>query len=1233
MFTSNLLKKLFLLLFVIGILFQPLLPLVQFRQVVADDEFEPWCGSNCEDADDDDDDDNGCEGDDSSCNNDCSASAGGAINLFTGEESLNEVDVYLPGYVALLLVRTYRSQSAINQRYGYGWDFNINQRMQKQADGSAVLNNGACGRYIFEFKNGVYQSPRGLFLTLTEATDGSFTLTQQDGVSRLFDTDGKLTVIRDRFNNQVTLTYDARGRMPIIGLSPFSRSQQRGVIAYDFQLTGITDSVGRATTFTYNTDGRLVEIGYAGTRRIQYEYDANDNLTVVINELDQRTEYRYQDSSDPNNLTTIVDHEGRTQITRSYDGKDRMTRETVDGSTSTIAYTESESGLIRQTVFTDGRGDRTTYTFDEQGNTTRVSTQSSRTNGNNDVTRTLTYNNQNQVTNLAVAPGTSSATWRETVNYDSNGRLTAASTSDGQRFQAASDGANYYQPTTLTNLGGGSLQFTYDARNNLQEVTLPEGQKYGFQWTTQGQLQNETDPLGRTIGYTYDSSGNLITLVNAAGLQTMMAYDAAGNVTSITDALSHQLGMTYDNYGQLTAIQDALGSSHNYTYDSQGNLVEYRDPNNNATRMTYSPGGFMLSSTDALGQTTAYTYDGAFNLSSVTDANNVVTRFSYDAFGQLTGIQYADGTSASYRYDHLDNLVEASSPQLRLSYDYTNGLRGFPSQLTYLGQNGNPVDATLTYDYLIPGTTPGQGSRWRSGLLYGLEVQTAGRQVLAVDYAYNPLMQMTAIISVGAANYRYELAYDAVSRLRQMGPATNNPGVQTAIAYDSLDRVTNWTNRSADGSRELQNYTYTYDDVGNVTGITDSIAAETTTYSYDASYQLTGAELPGSVVLEYTYDPAGNRTSAERNDVTTTYQYDAANQLISSTANGGTTYTYDQNGNLLTRADSAGTVRYSWNADNDLTRIDFPDNTFIAYEYDAIGRRLSKLDRSGALTYYVYDGFNLVQEMDADGAVKATYIHGQMIDHPISMTRGGNVYYFLYDQLGSVLGLADATGTVVTAYRYDPWGNIITTTGSTVENPFRFTGREWDADADLYYYRTRYYDPSVGRFISRDKIGLVGGWNLYIYVDNKPIQLIDPNGLDWRLPGWIEDIDLSGVANFAAGFGDKVSFGLTTKFNEWTGADQVVNKCSSAYRVGSVLGEINRDFILGRTGLRVLGGLSSKTKLGHWLNHGRWWRLGPGRMPANGRWPSGTHVPRMSLGPQRPGFKNPHFDLRFPWFD
>jgi len=104
-------------------------------------------------------------------------------------------------------------------------------------------------------------------------------------------------------------------------------------------------------------------------------------------------------------------------------------------------------------------------------------------------------------------------------------------------------------------------------------------------------------------------------------------------------------------------------------------------------------------------------------------------------------------------------------------------------------------------------------------------------------------------------------------------------------------------------------------------------------------------------------------------------------------------------------------------------------------------------------------------------------------------------YYYHADGLGSITGLSDATGTMVQTYSYDAFGNV--TPSGAISQPFAFTGREYDAETSMYFYRARYYDPVVGRFVTRDPIGFAGGdVNLFAYVENSPVNLIDPDGLE-----------------------------------------------------------------------------------------------------------------------------------------
>ena len=136
----------------------------------------------------------------------------------------------------------------------------------------------------------------------------------------------------------------------------------------------------------------------------------------------------------------------------------------------------------------------------------------------------------------------------------------------------------------------------------------------------------------------------------------------------------------------------------------------------------------------------------------------------------------------------------------------------------------------------------------------------------------------------------------------------------------------------------------------------------------------------------------------------------------------------------------------------------------------------------------------MIEEVSADGSLVARFTHGLGMDDPLAMLRGNTMSYYLADGLGSVTSLSDAKGNLVSTYQYDSFGNLTASTGS-IFNPFRYTGREFDPETGLYFYRARYYDPSIGRFISEDPIQFGGGINFYRYVLNNPLYWLDPFGL------------------------------------------------------------------------------------------------------------------------------------------
>ena len=234
-------------------------------------------------------------------------------------------------------------------------------------------------------------------------------------------------------------------------------------------------------------------------------------------------------------------------------------------------------------------------------------------------------------------------------------------------------------------------------------------------------------------------------------------------------------------------------------------------------------------------------------------------------------------------------------------------------------------------------------------------------------------------------------------------------------------------------------------------------------------------------------------------------------------------FAYDYNGNTQTMVNSAGTTTYAWDFENRLTSVVLPGSGGTVYlKYDPFGRRIYKSSSSGT-SVYAYDGDNLVEETNGTGSVVARYSQGLNIDEPLAMLRSGTTSYYQADGLGSLTSLSNASGALASTYTYDSFGNLVASSGSLV-NSFRYTGREFDTETGLYYYRARYYDPTAGRFISEDPITFTGGINFYRYVRNNPVNLVDPFGLNpapsipWPLP-WFPPGSgvLGGLGNLVGG--------------------------------------------------------------------------------------------------------------------
>jgi RHS repeat-associated protein len=309
---------------------------------------------------------------------------------------------------------------------------------------------------------------------------------------------------------------------------------------------------------------------------------------------------------------------------------------------------------------------------------------------------------------------------------------------------------------------------------------------------------------------------------------------------------------------------------------------------------------------------------------------------------------------------------------------------------------------------------------------------------------------------------------------------------QVNYVFDNANRLTSITQAAA-------NLSFGYDNDGRRTSMTlpNGILA---VYSYDAASQLTGIAYQGGALspasLVYSYDLAGRRVGTSGSlanallpAATSTAAYNANNQL---TQWGSATPMYDANGNTL----NDGTNTYTWDARN---RLISANNNGASFTYDGLGRRTGKNILSVSNSF-LYDGANPVQELNGTTPTANMLTGG--IDELFQRTDSSGSWSYLTDALGSTMALTNSAGASQVQYSYDSYGNMSVSGGATT-NSYTYTGRETDG-LGLYYYRARYYNPQLGRFLSEDPIGFQGGIDLYAYADDDPIENTDANG---TLPG------------------------------------------------------------------------------------------------------------------------------------
>jgi len=874
-----------------------------------------------------------------------------------------------------------------------------------------------------------------------------------------------VTQVKDAAGNTATYTFGMFGgtRKVVSRTGPCASCGGQESESWTYTPEGrvetYTDGAGRVTRYTYEADGDLASettaYGTPEARTITYTWDAQSRPLTRTAPGEGTREWTDYVSAGPRKTRVPMDASRVRETVTVYNPTAQRPNQPAgtvasvldaDGNLTEFEYTEAAGAPVGDLRWTeDARGSRTSFTYDGMGRRSEVK----------DALNNSTF-----------------------TEYDVQGRV----------------------------------------KKVRQIVTLPAGPttlETVFEYNDRGLKKSVTDPAGKTT----HEYGRLQSVIDADGKSTVYTYDAMSRVKSIRNARDKTWTFEYDTHGRLWKTIWPGGRTETLTYFGDGQLHTRTDRRGVVTTFAYDAAGRLQSKTFSDGTPgVTYTYDAAGRLESASSSVDTVTR-SYLLSGELQEeISTRAGTTLGYEYTLAGRRTDTTlNGQPFVEYGYTSGLLssitrgtrtfalGFdPATRRYVLGHPNGLLTEYQYDEagrllsvkFGTGTPDVQNSRVNFTLVLSQTLYTydkAGNRVTktaldhAESYGYDKVDRLETVQRTGAGAWEWSFAYDAVGNRK--GRTTfglpAGGGVPTAAgavqaSYSDRNELTSY---SAGGELRVRG---SINEPGTVTVETGGTGERPARMVDDGT--------PGAWEFELDV-PVASGTN-----LFTVRARDASNNLRTSNYRvdvpaDSASYQYDLAGNLTTKTDATGNWTYTWNGEGQLTRVELNSTEVARFTYDPFGRRAQKV-AGGVTTTWAYDGDDIVQETLTGGASPGTwrYVHGPGIDEPLARETvgAGALEYYHADGLGSIVATTNQAGAIVSTRRYDAWGNL--ELGATVPG-YAFTGREWDPETGLYYYRARYYDPKVGRFVSEDPTGFAGGGNFYAYVGNSPVTHDDASGL------------------------------------------------------------------------------------------------------------------------------------------
>ena len=924
--------------------------------------------------------------------------------------------------------------------------------------------------------------------------DGTFERSYRGGHKAFYNLEGYQTHFTSRDGKRTDFFYDSGWNLI---KTKFFTGQEISYNISGGKLNSVVDPSGRATSFNFS-DNQLIEVQFADLTKRTMAYNTSGLLSDDFNQKGSKTSYTYTHDF---RLASILKPDGtKIEVTSALQAPygDQAGTLIQDGSpTKSFHSLKDPRGKVTKVVpFLDGAASHIT---DALGNTTVIE-----------------RNLEGQTVSVTKPNGLKikndySLNYRDLIKETE----VHSETEISYKTNVFDQFGNIISKTAVIPVGASqayilsrTTSFEYFENGLLKSKQEPNGPKSEYSYNSSGlmiqkKVSNGSSPLITT--YDRDTFGRVTKITDSSGVSVAFALDAAGNVLfatkTITNGVLEVTTYQYDTFNRLTKVISPKSEETTYTYSPTGELLSIVDPKGKSTTFVYDSQSRVISKTDTLGRVSLMSYDENGNVKTEQDPKGQVKNFSYDDLNRISQTVTVDGIYG-FQYNNVGDITEFSSPHSSISVSYN--LRSQPIQQTTtgLGEMSSYPVVPISWSYNAEGNLTG--------------VQTPFGDK---NYFYDNLNRLTRIDSF--SGQRFDFSFDESGRIQQVsrpGSRTNYSfnGSQLASIIHSADSVTKSYFEYAYDQRNLPTQKRTI--AGNID------------YQYDQNGQLIGASQPSVPAESFVYDNLGNRTQ----DAGGSYTYDQTGQRL--TEDWQYTYQYDMNGNMTSKTPKDITkeaLQFDYNALNQLVRINIFTNPFgqvkkrIAYHYDAQGRRMQRSVEdliNSSKNYrqkFVYNAENIILEFNSQNQNTAKYTHSPLSPDDVlsvevtnagvlaGLSQSAGVFYYLKDHLGSVSDVIDGTGSILQRIQYNAFGGIRAVTDASgadiATNPvlntsFTFTGREKESEvAGLYYYRARYYDSSIGRFLQEDpEPGLLStpsSFNTkYAYSNNKPSYLNDPSG-------------------------------------------------------------------------------------------------------------------------------------------